>query len=688
MATRRRKVVAPSTSLETEDGDKNNEEVTSLLDRNSPNKRAIISEENVVLQQSNAVSTATSENDDIKICKSIESCDSTSEEDKVNGEKDDDLSLIDLLPAVLVSSFVSIGSYYSCGSIDLAEDIIVATVRTFVQLSLLAAFLSPLFRFVDRTAKTYSPSSTSSKKVFDFKEQMQMVISRYSGPLLVLAYITCFMLPLAAYEASSRTKLTLRPSTAHPTQSSYPLVFLIVVSSLFIGVFTMGVIAIFFIVKPTPRYSPRHLIPLCGMLFNNALSSISLALDIVFTELQSKQRDNMELMISFGADTWTATRPSFRMALASALKPQINSMNVIGLVAIPGMMTGQVLGGASPVRAARYQIVIMCLILGAGFVAVGTTVELIIWNVFDDRGVLRDGWIVENDCLRVSQLFSSLSLSAPLAKKQGGTFIEENLLENMDIMGNSENSVVAVQLHTKNQPMMRQSFDRTPFLDVCLHGEYANGKRIMTANFTIPTNRDIGIVQGSSGVGKSTLLKTIAELSSGFEPSHPSSTETNLQISLDGKDRKLFQPSEWRRRILYVPQHSASTLNGTPESFLEFIDLHQHKPNFQTLESLVYETKTHMTAWGIETPQTFLKRPWSKLSGGESQRVILAIALATRPQVLLLDEPTSALDNDTKMNVEETLRRTAQGGCAMLIVTHDNEQAKRMGTIMFQFDVV
>ncbi|KAL7460706.1 hypothetical protein ACHAXS_001148, partial [Conticribra weissflogii] len=284
------------------------------------------------------------------------------------GTKDDDLTLYDLIPAVFISTCVSIGSYYSCDSIEMAEDVIIATLRTFIQLSLLAAFLSPMFRYVDNKSKENPSSNRKSDSV---KERMKAILPNNSAPILVLAYLTCFMLPLAAYEASSRTKLTLRPPN-----TSYPLVFSIVIMSLFIAVVLMGSVAFFLIVRPTPRYSPRHLIPLCGMLFNNCLSSITLALDILFTELQSKQRDTMELMIIFGADTWTATRPSFRTVLSSALKPQINSMNVIGLVAIPGMMTGQVLGGASPVRAARYQIVIMCLILGAGFLAVGMTAEL------------------------------------------------------------------------------------------------------------------------------------------------------------------------------------------------------------------------------------------------------------------------------------------------------------------------
>ncbi|KAL7525622.1 hypothetical protein ACHAXR_001082, partial [Thalassiosira sp. AJA248-18] len=304
------------------------------------------------------------------------------------GEQDE-LSFRNLLPAIMVSSLVSVGSYYSCDSIDLAEDVVVATVRTFVQLSLLAALLSPLFRFVEdqpNVAKREIPKRQMKVNAF-----YNNFWSNVKKPFLVLAYVFCFMLPLAAYEASSRSKLTLRPTS--PSSLPFENIVLPIVSfSLFTAVSTMGAIAIFAIIKPVPRYSPRHVIPLCGMLFNNALSSISLALDILFTELQSNQRGSIELMISFGADPWMATRPSFRSVLASSLRPQINSMNVIGLVAIPGMMTGQVLSGSSPIRAARYQIIIMCLILGASFIAVGMTIELVIWNAFDERGALRDDW--------------------------------------------------------------------------------------------------------------------------------------------------------------------------------------------------------------------------------------------------------------------------------------------------------
>ena len=235
---------------------------------------------------------------DVKNKKMITSADDKNNVDKsppaTSEQQDDELSMNSLIPAIIVSSLVSVGSYYSCDySIDMMEDVLVATLRTVMQLSLLAAMLSPLFKFVEQKTTTNNTSSSSSS-------------SSVSAPFMVLGYVFLFMLPLAAFEASSRSKLTLLNDK---------IVLLIVMFSLFTAVLIMGAVAIFAIVKPKPWYNPRHVIPLCGMLFNNALSAISLALDILFTELQSKQRETIELMICFGADPWTATRSSFRSVL-------------------------------------------------------------------------------------------------------------------------------------------------------------------------------------------------------------------------------------------------------------------------------------------------------------------------------------------------------------------------------------
>lgn len=118
----------------------------------------------------------------------------------------DELSFLNLVPAIFVCALVSAASYISCESVELSEDILIAVIRNFVQLSALAALLSPLFRCVG--------DHHSSRK----------------SPLLVMAYVFCFMLPIAAYEASSRSKFTLHPSN---TSSFYNdnLVLLIVLLS-------------------------------------------------------------------------------------------------------------------------------------------------------------------------------------------------------------------------------------------------------------------------------------------------------------------------------------------------------------------------------------------------------------------------------------------------------------------------
>jgi ABC-type iron transport system FetAB permease component len=223
-----------------------------------------------------------------------------------NTQQDEELTWKSLMPAIAVSILVSIAAYYACGNIEMMEDILVCCVRTIVQLTLLASLLSPLFKLVDG-------------------QQTKVKSTKYNtAPLLVLGYVFFFMLPLAAWEASSRSKLTLHPMGINNSLLfNNNIVLVIVMVSLLTAVSLMGAIALFVIVKPKPWYSPRHVIPLCGMLFNNALSAISVCLDILFSELQSKQRDTIELMISFGSDPWSATRPILRSVLSSSMKPQV-----------------------------------------------------------------------------------------------------------------------------------------------------------------------------------------------------------------------------------------------------------------------------------------------------------------------------------------------------------------------------
>ncbi len=103
-----------------------------------------------------------------------------------------------------------------------------------------------------------------------------------------------------------------------------------------------------------PWYSPRHIIPLAGMIFANAMNAVSLAAERLASELEH------------GAE-WPAAR---NMAMNAALIPVTNALFAVGIVSLPGMMTGQILAGVDPFIAARYQIMVMCMIFAsAGFSA-------------------------------------------------------------------------------------------------------------------------------------------------------------------------------------------------------------------------------------------------------------------------------------------------------------------------------
>jgi putative ABC transport system permease protein len=118
-----------------------------------------------------------------------------------------------------------------------------------------------------------------------------------------------------------------------------------------------------------PWFAPRYVIPLVGMLLGNALTGISLSMDRFLSDVTQRRR-SIEARLALGASMWEATLPWLRDALRNGMIPIINSMMVVGLVSLPGMMTGQILAGADPVDAVAYQILVMFMI--AGCTALGT----------------------------------------------------------------------------------------------------------------------------------------------------------------------------------------------------------------------------------------------------------------------------------------------------------------------------
>ena len=103
------------------------------------------------------------------------------------------------------------------------------------------------------------------------------------------------------------------------------------------------------VLELSPWYYPRFMIPLAGMIFANALNSISLAVERLESEL----------------DRGIAFLEARKIAFRASLIPITNSLFAVGLVSLPGMMTGQILSGVSPLIAVRYQIMVMTMVFGA-----------------------------------------------------------------------------------------------------------------------------------------------------------------------------------------------------------------------------------------------------------------------------------------------------------------------------------
>ena len=98
-----------------------------------------------------------------------------------------------------------------------------------------------------------------------------------------------------------------------------------------------------------PWYQPSYMVPLAGMIFAASMTNISLALERLFAELGNGR-------------TFSSARD---IAFRTSMIPVINSFFAVGLVSLPGMMTGQILSGISPLVAAKYQIVVMTMLFGA-----------------------------------------------------------------------------------------------------------------------------------------------------------------------------------------------------------------------------------------------------------------------------------------------------------------------------------
>jgi len=177
---------------------------------------------------------------------------------------------------------------------------------------------------------------------------MQLLLVGYLLAFIFEQYNLLIICSVIAVMIVSASWIALGPVEQNRYSLYGPAFIAIVIPGLFsLVLITQGVLAL------EPWYEPRYVIPLAGMVFANAMNSVSLAAERMQAEL-TRTTDYLQ---------------SRTIAFQASIIPTVNSLFAVGLVSLPGMMTGQILSGVSPLIAARYQIVVMCMIFGSAGLA-------------------------------------------------------------------------------------------------------------------------------------------------------------------------------------------------------------------------------------------------------------------------------------------------------------------------------
>jgi putative ABC transport system permease protein len=223
-----------------------------------------------------------------------------------------DLSVWQLgLALLLVAVVVAISIRQGLG---IERDLLVGAIRTVLQLYLVGLILAAIF-----------------------------AAARWYWVLLILLA----MVAVATHAAASRLR-------------RLPGVHWIAAAALSISTAATLAYVVGVVVRPEPWWEPQYVIPITGMILGNSMTSAALAGDRLQADLTIR-RDEVEARLALGFSGREAMQPLVRASLRAAMIPTVNGMMTIGIVQLPGMMTGQILAGASPLLAIRYQIVVVCM---------------------------------------------------------------------------------------------------------------------------------------------------------------------------------------------------------------------------------------------------------------------------------------------------------------------------------------
>jgi putative ABC transport system permease protein len=201
-----------------------------------------------------------------------------------------------------------------------------------------------------------------------------------SGPVLLGVLLVMLV---AAGRAAVR-----RSSRSYPGAGAHAFLTLLIAG--FATTFTVTSV----IIGVDPWYRPQYVVPLLGMVLGNSLTGISLCLDTLLESL-AEEREKVELELSLGATRWEAARAPLTNAIRRGMIPILNSMMVAGIVSLPGMMTGQILEGANPMSAVKYQIVVFFMLAASSSLGCILVALFVYRRLFNARHQLRADLILE-----------------------------------------------------------------------------------------------------------------------------------------------------------------------------------------------------------------------------------------------------------------------------------------------------
>lgn len=197
----------------------------------------------------------------------------------------------------------------------------------------------------------------------------------WNNPFLNIAWVLV-MIVIAGQTALTRTGLPWKVLLL-PVSVAF-LTSVMLVSGYFLGI----------VVQLNPIFDARYFIPICGSLLGNMLSSNVIALNTYYSGLQ-RERQMYYYLLGNGATRHEAQIPFIKAALVKSFNPTIANMAVMGLVALPGTMIGQILGGSSPDVSIKYQIMIMLINFAASNLSVIISINLSARKLFDAYGNVR-----------------------------------------------------------------------------------------------------------------------------------------------------------------------------------------------------------------------------------------------------------------------------------------------------------